>query len=272
MQDRIRNGLELAARAGYAARGFVYVSIGVLALLAALELRPAAAGSEAAVMAVTDWPFGRVWLTAIAAGLAGFAAWRALQSVLDADRQGSEPKALAGRAGQALSGVTYGVLAFSVYRALDAVEDAQQAAGGDAREGAATVLGLPFGGSLLVLVGLFVAALGVAGLVRAVREDFCKRLSCRAGVRHAARWLGRIGYAGRGLAFLPLGFFLVEAGLDRNAAKARSLGATLQSLESQPFGSVVLALVAIGLMAFGAYAFMEARFRRIDVPESAARI
>jgi hypothetical protein len=111
MQDRASSILELLARAGYAARGFVYVSIGVLALLAALELRPSTSGSTEAVMAVADWPFGRIWLTAISAGLAGFAAWRVLQSVFDADRQGSKPKALAARAGQALSGLTYGALA-----------------------------------------------------------------------------------------------------------------------------------------------------------------
>jgi hypothetical protein len=184
------------------------------------------------------------------------------------DRQGREAKALASRAGQALSGLTYGSLALSVYRALDTVEDAREAAGdGGAAQGAAQVLGLPFGGSLLVLVGLFVGGVGVAGLIRAARGDFCRRLGCGPGVKTAAKWIGRIGYAGRGVAFLPLGFFLVEAGLDEEAAQARSLGGALQALEGQPFGSLVLAFVAIGLMAFGAYAFLEARFRRIDVPD-----
>ena len=163
--------------------------------------------------------------------------------------------------------MVYGGLAVTLFKARDTVDDAREQAGGSAREGAARVLELPFGGALLVLVGLFVAGVGVAGLVRAAKGDFCKRLSCRAGARSAAKWLGRIGYAGRGLAFLPLGFFLVEAGLDRDAAQARSLGATLQSLEGQPYGSLVLALVATGLIAFGLYAFMEARFRRIVVPD-----
>jgi hypothetical protein len=154
-----------------------------------------------------------------------------------------------------------------VYRALDAVEDAREAAGRRRQRGRGRVLDLPFGGALLVLVGLFVAGVGVAGLLKAAKGDFTRRLGCRGRARSAARTLGRAGYAGRGLAFLPLGFFLVEAGLDRNAAQARSLGATLQALEGQPFGSLVLALVAAGLVAFGLYAFMEARFRRIDVPD-----
>ena len=261
--------LEWAARAGYAARGFVYVSIGVLALLAALELAPAAAGSEEAVAAVADWPFGRVWLAAIAAGLAGFAAWRVLQSLFDADRQGVDAKALAARAGQGVSALVYGGLALSVYQALDTVADASETLGGDPRQGAARVLELPFGGTLLLLVGVFVGGVGVAGLVRAARGGFSRRLACRQGLRRTAEWLGRLGYGGRGLAFFPLGFFLAEAGLDRNAAEARSLGETLQALERQPFGSLVLTLVAVGLVAFGLYAFIEARYRRIVVPEPA---
>jgi hypothetical protein len=270
MLDRIRNGLELFARAGYTARGFVYVSIGVLALLAALEYAPRPGGTDEAIAMFAGWPFGRVWLTAIAAGLAGFAAWRALQSVLDADRQGAKPKALASRAGQAVSGLTYGALAFSMYQALDAVEDAGEAGGG-AEAGAAQVLALPLGGALLLIAGLFVAAVGVGGLIRGARGDFCRRLGCRGEVRTWADRLGRAGYAGRGLAFLPVGFFLIQAGLTEEASRARSLGATLQTLEGQTYGSLVLILVALGLIAFGLYAIVEGRYRRIDVPDPTRR-
>jgi hypothetical protein len=84
-----------------------------------------------------------------------------------------------------------------VYQALDAVEDASEAGGG-AEAGAAQVLGLPFGGALLVVVGLFVAGVGIGGLIRAARGDFCRRLGCRGEVRTWANRLGRAGYAGRG--------------------------------------------------------------------------
>lgn len=268
MSERFTALLEALARAGYAARGFVYVSIGLLAFAAAFEFAPKAGGNAETVAMMADWPFGLIWLTAVAFGLAGFAAWRALQSVFDADRQGTKLKALASRGGQAISGLVYGALALSIFEVLDELEDAREAVGSDeAGAGAAQVLALPFGGALLVIVGLFVAGVGVAGLLRAATGDFCRQLSCRAGVRTAAKWLGRLGYAGRGIAFLPAGFFLVEAGLDQEAARARSFGDSLQVLEAQPFGSLVLALVALGLIAFGVYAFLEARFRRIDVPE-----
>ena len=114
---------EWACRVGYAARGFVYVSIGFVALMAALDRTPKARGALGALEAWADWPFGiaLLWLTAL--GLACFAGWRLLQSVFDADRQGREPKAIAARIGQAISGAVYGGLALSLMELLDAFED-----------------------------------------------------------------------------------------------------------------------------------------------------
>jgi hypothetical protein len=269
MSQRVRDILKALARAGYAARGFVYVSIGLFALAAALELTPRVQGGEELLAALGEWPFGQLWLGSVGVGLLGFALWRGLQSVLDADRQGRKPKALASRLGQALSGVIYAALAWSVFGLLDiAGEFGASGGGGEASAEAAEVLGLPGGRWLLVAVAVFVAASGVGNVLKGLFSDFCRRLSCRDEARATAKWLGRSGYVGRGLAFLPLAFFLLEAGLDRNAAGARSLGDTLQALERQPFGSTMLSVLAVGLIAFGLFAFAEARWRRIDVPRS----
>lgn len=265
MTNDARRWLEWLARIGYAARGFVYVSLGVFALLAALELKAEAGGNADVIAMVSGWPLGQVWLAAIAVGLAGFALWRVFQSVYDADGQGGEPKALASRAGQALSGLTYAALAFTVYRALRHIGSGAAEAGGS--ESAARILSLPLGGALLVIAGLFVTGLGVAGLVRAFKGGFCKKLSCPADMRKTAEWMGRIGYGGRGIAFLPVGIFLVRAGFEENASRARSFSEGLQTLEGQPFGSALLLLVAAGLIAFGLFAFIEGRHRQIRVPD-----
>ena len=115
--------LEMGARAGYAARGFVYLSIGLLALSAALQITASPSGTRGAIAALSQWPFARVWLTAVALGLASFAGWRALQSLIDADRQGKSWAALASRAGQAISGLVYGSLAWSTFRLLDRIRE-----------------------------------------------------------------------------------------------------------------------------------------------------
>lgn len=260
--------LEWAARAGYAARGFVYLSIGGLAASSAIELARSPAGAKGAVAALAEWPLGQVWAALIAVGLIGFAVWRGLQSIFDADRQGTEPKAIASRLGQAISGLVYGALAWSILELLDQLEDFGEAdEARNARQGAADLMSLPFGSWLLLVVGLFVLGVGVAGIVQAFRTDFGKRLGCKPGTRRWACWVGRIGYGMRGLAFLPLGYFLVHAGWESRSSEVRNLGGALQAIESQPFGSTILFITGLGLAAFGLYAVLEALWRRIDPPD-----
>lgn len=262
--------LEWAARAGYASRGFVYLSIGGLAASAAVELARSPTGARGAIAALAEWPLGQLWAALVAVGLAGFALWRGLQALFDADHQGNKPVALASRAGQAVSGLVYGALAWSTLELLDELEDFGEAdEAQSAQRTAGELIELPFGNWLLLVVGLFVLGVGVAGVVQAFRTDFGKRLGCKPETRRWACWVGRVGYGMRGLAFLPLGFILARAGWASRASEARNLGGALQAIEAQPFGSTVLFATGLGLVAFGAYAVCEAIWRRIDAPDPA---
>jgi hypothetical protein len=264
----VRAMLEIASRLGYVARGLVYLSLGTIALLAAADLAPSARGAADAVAAWAAWPLGNVLIGLIAVGLLGFSGWRFLQAVFDADGHGRSSKGLAVRAGQALSGVVHAVLAFSVFDLIDGLDDLAEKEGSSERM-AQALLEAPYGDLLLIVVGAAVLALGVANLGQSLFQDFRKRLGCEGPACDWAVRLARFGYIGRTLAFAPLGFFMLEAGLDARADEAKSLGESLQVLEAQPFGSAILGVAALGLVAFGLFALMEARFRRMRVPEIA---
>ena len=257
---------ELACRAGYLARGFIYLSIGGMAVLAALDLTPRAQGSRGALEAWAHWPFGVVllWLTGL--GLYAFAGWRLLQSVFDADRQGTSLRAIGSRIGQAISGVVYGALAVSVFGLIDALEDLTEADDqAKTRQAVAAILALPGGELLIAAAGLFILGAGVGNIVQVFGRDFCKPLACDETVRTWAPWVGRAGYLGRGLAFLPIGALMLAAGIKARSEQASGMGGALQLLEGQPFGDALLTLVALGLVAFGLFAFIEARYRRMAV-------
>lgn len=260
--------VELVCRLGYAARGAVYVSIGLIALLAALERTPHAESPLGALEAWAAWPFGTFLLWVIAGGLCGFALWRLLQSVFDADHQGRKLKALLNRIGQGVSGLVYSALAVSLFELLDALEDFGEADDdAQTREGLAELLAAPGGELAVMALGLFIAGVGVGNIVQGVRRNFCDGLSCD---RRTARWLeplGRVGYIGRGLAFLPAGLLAIRAGV-RTRVGEQGLGAALDLLERQPFGSWILALTALGLVAFGLFALAEARYRKMSVEEA----
>jgi hypothetical protein len=261
--------VEWAARVGYGARGFVYLSAGLLTLLAATDRIGDAVGTGGAAGWLAEQPFGRLWLVLLGVGLWAFVGWRALQAVFDADHEGADLKGWATRAGQALSGVFYGVLAAGVFEYLDEVGEAASAAADQAesvaenQEKAAMLLGLPFGGALLATAGLAILAVGIGNIVRAFRDDFDAALACPESFCRPATILARTGYAARGFAYLPLGVFVILAGLHARAGEVTSTAGALDALEAQPGGSWILGLTAAGLMAFGAFAFVEARWRRI---------
>ncbi|MBO9547173.1 MAG: DUF1206 domain-containing protein [Caulobacter sp.] len=261
--------LEWASRLGYAARGVVYLGLGAIVLLAAADVLPKARGAKAMLAAWADWSLGLVIVALVAVGLLGFAAWRALQAVFDADRHGTSLKGIAIRIGQAISGLIYGGLGLWALELLDEVEDVGEADEEQAAHGAAaTILALPYGDLLLMLAGATLVGVGVGNVIQGLKQDFAKRLSCDDKV---CRWvvpMAKIGYAARGLATVPAGVFLIEAGLDARSSDARSWGGALQAVEAQPFGSGVLALLAMGLVAFGLFGFVEAAFRHIRPAEA----
>ncbi len=265
---RLHEALEASSRFGHAANGFVYVSVGILMLASAIGMRGEAVDPHGVLYVLAQQPFGRLWLILIGAGLWAFVGWRVLQAVFDIDHEGSNLNGWAVRAAQATSGLAYAVLASGVFELLDEVGSnmgAEQLA--ENQEKASVLLGLPFGGAALIAIGLGIAAVGVGNVVMGIVNDFGATLACSKTV---CRWvlpLARIGYVARGLAYLPLALFVTLAGWRAQSSRVQTFGTALEALERQPGGAWMLGLTAVGLIAFGAYAFVEARFRHIRVPK-----
>jgi hypothetical protein len=263
-------GLEFLARLGYAARGTVYLIIGLLALTAAASRGGEATGSRGALLTLLTQPLGYLLLAAVGLGLFGFGLWRVIQSLLDADGLGAGTQALVERAAQAVSAVVHFGLALFAASILLGL---RRAAGDDeqaAIDWTRLLLAQPFGRWLVGLAGVVVIGAAIGMAIKAWKASFTRRLSCDPTVAHWVRPLGRLGYAARGLVFLILGGFLIAAAYHVDPSEARGLGGSLLAVRDQPFGPVLFGIAALGLMAFGAFGFVEARYRRID-PEAALR-
>lgn len=266
--------MEWLARAGYGARGAVYLVVGILAVLAAIGQGGSTGGSRSALAALMEQPFGRVLVGLLALGLAGFALWRIVEAVADADRRGTDSKALAVRAAHAVSGIVYGGLAVS------ALTMALGRGGGGgrgqedqaARDSTQWLLAQPAGRWLAGAVALIVAGVGLSYLRRAWNGRVTDRLHLPPGHDSWARTLGRVGFGARGVVFLIIAGFLLAAAWHASSAQARGLGGALDALRQQPYGWILLGLTAFGLAAFGLFGLVQARYRRLDPPDLADAI
>lgn len=265
---RYSRNLHFIARAGYAARGVIYLIVGGLAALAAFGRGGETTDSRGALSEVLGAPFGKFLLAAMAVGLLGYAAWRAVQALLDPDHHGTDPKGIAIRTALAISAIIHVGLAFFAARLAFGWGTSQGGGSGDSssQEWTAWLLSQPAGQWLVALVGLAIVSAGVAHIVKGWRAGFEKYFEMNPREREFITPISRFGLCARGVAFLIIGGFLFIAAIQHDPSEARGLTGALQALQQQPFGWILLAILALGLFAFGVYSLIESVYRRVDVP------
>jgi TRAP-type C4-dicarboxylate transport system permease small subunit len=255
------------ARFGYAAKGVVYIIIGGLAALAAFTRGGRTTDSRGAFEEILSQSYGKLLLGAIAVGMAAYAIWRIVQAIKDTENKGSDAKGIARRIGYAAIGIIHIGLAYS---AAQLIFGSGGGSRGDAapKEWTATLLAQPFGRWLVGAVGLGFVAFAVSQFYKAYTAKFREKLKTNEMDEKTQTFATRSGQAGlsaRGVVFGIIGVFLIQAALHSNAGEARGLSGALRALEQQSYGQWVLGIVALGLVAYGFYMLVLARYRRIII-------
>jgi hypothetical protein len=258
--------MAVLARCGYAAKGVVYLIIGVVSVQVALGARSAVTDQKGALQTILAQPFGRILLGIVAVGLFGFALWCFIQAVFDTEGKGKKAKGLIARIGYAAIGLSYAALAFGAFQLVAGSGSGGKGSNATAQDGTALLLKQVFGPILVIVVGLVVLGVACFLFYQAYAARFQSQLrlaSLSIGVKKAIIAVGRLGYAALGVVFSIIGILLIVAAVQHNASKATGLDGALQELARQSYGSVLLGIVALGLFAYGIYSLVEARYRRI---------
>jgi len=248
------------ARWGYIVRGLIYLIPGISALRLALGAHGAAVTQTGAIELMSREPFGRPILIVVAVGLGAYALWGVVRAVSDPLRQGHSAGGIIVRLGYVSSALGYAGFFFAALRLL-AGKSAHSS-----KDWLARLLEAPFGPWMLGIFGLcWIGGAGIAEIVKALGGRFERDLRTeRMGPseKRFALWLGRFGIALRGLVFGIIGGSLVAAAWHLDPVRTRGLGGALLDLAHQPYGRFLLATVSLGLIAFGLFSILCARWAR----------
>jgi len=254
------------ARLGYATKGVVYVIIGVLAAQLAIGQGGRATDQAGALQTISHQPFGKVLLIIVIIGMIGFALWSLIQAVYDTEGEGHKAKGIVARVGYAIVGIAYLILAFGAFGLVTGSSNGPRSSTTTAQDSTALLLKQPFGVVLVVILGLVIIGVALYMFYRAYSANFRRHFNLITVNARMRRWIidaGRFGYASIGVVFSIIGIFLIVAAIQHNPHQAKGLDSALKTLAHEPLGSVLLAIVALGLIAYGIYSFVEARYRLV---------
>jgi hypothetical protein len=258
--------MALLARFGYTVKGILYLVIGVLAIQLATGNGGKATDQRGALQWISSLPFGKFLLILMIIGLIGFALWCLIQAIFDTEGKGKKAKGIVARIGYAVIGIAYIGLAIPTIGLVSGSGGSPKSTTTSTQDWTATFLKQPFGPVLIIIGGLVVIGVALYLLYKAYSAPFKQRLNLTDVGARLRTWvigLGRFGYAALGVVFAIIGIFLIVAAVQHNPGQAKGLDAALLTLIHQPFGPVLLAIIALGFISYGLYSFVEARYRRI---------
>lgn len=237
-------------RVGFVARGLLYI------IIALLVLGTGRTEDLTGALEYLNRGVGRLLLIVLAAGLATYGLWRLADAAFGIENPGPDGKALRKRGAAGVIGIIYLYLGYKAARILLDGGRGESST----QQQADTVLDLPGGRWVLAFAALVLAVAGFNQVRKAYKCAFLDRLDSAAR-EPIVKWLGRLGYTARGVIFIAISVLIARAAIDEQSTEAGGMEQALDLLSGP-----LLYAVAGGLMLFGMFSIIEARYRRIHRP------
>lgn len=250
---------------GWAAKGVVYLALAFLVLQMAFGSASQQATTTGALQYIASQAAGQITIILLGIGLLAFAVGRILE-VTTLAGPGIEAKDKAVAAVLALLYTSLAITAFGIVGFAGTSSSGGSGGGSSQQQGSAFLLGLPGGRYIVGAVGVGIIAFGLYEIYKGVQQAFLPTLrtgEMSAGMRTAVTRIGTAAYATKGAVLALVGYFFVMSAVTYDPNEAKGLDAALGEIAQQSWGRVVLALVALGLLAYAVFAFVESRYRRV---------
>lgn len=254
------------AELGFYTKGFLFIVIGVLAILVAFGDREGKlADPTGALTYIAQFMYGRLLLMVFIVGAVGHGAWNILRGVADVDNAGNKWQGIIKRGIAAGVGFFYFFLAYTAWIII-ITADTEVQNGTVQKNLTALILALPLGAILVALIGLIVIGAGFnecyRGITGKFQEDFRLR-ELQGGKRKIVTVLGALSFTARAVIFGLMGYFFIRAAIESDPNSAMGIDGALRILSQTSYGKILLFIAATGVISHGILSLYEARYRRI---------
>jgi hypothetical protein len=248
-------------RFGFISKGIIYCLMGVLAVLAAAGLGAKNPSKGEAFEVIYEQPFGKVILALLVVGMLGYVTLRIFQCVKDSDNKGDSMKGIATRAGYGFSALIYMGLGIYVVKLLTNGPGGE----GDSRQFVVTkILAWPAGEWIIGIAALIMIGSAINQIYKGISKNFMKKITLlKSNMEEWFKRTGVVGYISRGIVLGIVGYLLLHAALTHNPKEAKGSEQAFQFIENT-FGSFLMGVVAAGLVAYGVFMFVKARYQKIS--------
>jgi hypothetical protein len=254
------------ARIGIATKGVVYCLVGVLTAMAAFGQGGQKTGTKSTLDVIAGQPFGQILLVITGIGLLGYVFYRFYQTFADTENEGDDKTGIGKRIAYFSSGAFYGFLAFLAFKKVIGAASSGSGSGGK-KQLIGTLLEAPMGQILVGIIALIFLGKALYQFYIAFSgkyKDKLKKSNLGEKAEKALSNAGMVGYISRGIVVGIVAVLIGLAAINHNPNEAGGTEEAFSVLQNT-FGSVVLGVIAIGLVAYGVFMFVKARYKAISL-------
>lgn len=254
--------LERLTRIGLIGYGVTHLLVGWIALQLAFGKSSKEGDQAGAFKTLAEQPAGKFLLIVVAAGLVAMTIWQLVEAAVGHTEDTGRERVFE-RVASAFKAAFYGYLAF---KAVSVLQGAGKSSGDQQQQTTSSMMDSTGGRLLVGVIGLAIMAVGIGLIWYGLKKKFNKNLKTgqmSGRERQLSDKLGIAGYAAKGTVYGTLGVLVLVAAVQHDPGRSRGLDQALKTLAEQPFGTFILVIVALGLAAYGAFCFFQAKYRKV---------
>ncbi|MGO2102819.1 MAG: DUF1206 domain-containing protein [Psychroflexus halocasei] len=253
----MKKSYKAIAIVGFISKGIIYLIIGFLSLLAALQMGGKSSGTSQALSFLKSQPFGRIMLLLLGLGLLCYSAWMFLQSIKDPENRGSEKNAKLRRFSLFTTGIVYTAVAVMAFYHLFT-----SSYKGDSQTKYMSFIDPSVLSFIFICVGVVLLLQGIVLIIGAFKGGLLDQFNLE-GQKHyqIIRSVGRFGFYARAFVVIIIAYFFLRAGIYTGNHDIKGMQDAFAFMEQTTSGRILMAITAIGFISYGAFFIFLTRFR-----------